>query len=78
MAKDRSLRLARAPDAPASAAGMALGVSVAVAGGAVRGLGRLQEFVGLGIGMAIGFALVIPAAPIALADLWRHPEADRT
>jgi hypothetical protein len=32
MAKDRSLRLVRAPDAPGSAAGMVLGVSVAVEG----------------------------------------------
>ncbi|TMR09684.1 MFS transporter [Nonomuraea turkmeniaca] len=66
-----------APDAPASAAGMVLGVSVAVAGALYVALGRLQELMGLGIGMLIGFALVIPAALIALAVLWRHPEADR-
>lgn len=67
-----------APDAPASAAGMVLGVSVAVAGALYVALGWLQELAGLGIGMVVGFALVIPAAAIALAVLWRHPEANRT
>ncbi|MBF8193230.1 MFS transporter [Nonomuraea sp. K274] len=66
-----------APDAPATATGMVLGVSVAVAGALYVALGWLQEVVGLGTGMVIGFTLTIPAAVIALAVLWRHPETER-
>jgi MFS transporter, FSR family, fosmidomycin resistance protein len=64
-----------APDAPASAAGMVLGVSAALAGALYVALGWLQELVGLSAGLAIGFALASPAALIVLAVLRRHPEA---
>lgn len=37
-------------------------------------LGRHQETVGLDVGVAIGFSMVIPAAAIALIVLARHPE----
>ncbi|MGN9845265.1 MFS transporter [Nonomuraea sp. H19] len=67
-----------APDAPATAAGMVLGVSVAVAGVLYVALGWLQEIAGLGTRMVVGFVLVIPAAAVALGVLWRHPEVDRT
>ncbi|MEU8247207.1 hypothetical protein [Nonomuraea sp. NPDC048916] len=66
-----------APEAPATAAGMVLGVSVALGGALYVALGRLQEIAGLTTGMTIGFALVIPAAAVALAELWRDPEAGR-
>ncbi|WP_160150675.1 MFS transporter [Nonomuraea solani] len=66
-----------APGAPASAAGMVLGVSAALAGALYVALGWLQELLGLTTGMAIGFALASPAALIVLAVLRRHPEADR-
>ncbi|WP_188195965.1 MFS transporter [Nonomuraea sp. SYSU D8015] len=67
-----------APDAPATAAGMVLGMSVAASGVLYVALGWLQEIAGLGAGMVVGFALVIPAAAIALGVLWRYREADRT
>ncbi|MEV6157044.1 hypothetical protein AB0L53_42555 [Nonomuraea sp. NPDC052129] len=63
------------PGAPASAAGMVLGVSAALAGVLYVALGWLQELAGLTGGMAVGFALASPAALIALAVLRRHPQA---
>ncbi|MFI7644192.1 MFS transporter [Nonomuraea sp. NPDC049400] len=66
-----------APGAPASAAGMVLGVSAALAGALYVALGWLQELIGVGGGMAVGFALASPAALIVLAVLRRHPEAGR-
>lgn len=66
-----------APQAPAAAAGMVLGVTAGVAGAIYIGLGRLQEAVGLTAGMTVGFALVLPAAAIALIVLLRHPETAR-
>ncbi|MFI9843626.1 hypothetical protein ACIHFD_41770 [Nonomuraea sp. NPDC051941] len=67
-----------APEAPATAAGMVLGGSVAVAGVLYVAPGWLQALVGLGTGMLIGFTLVIPAALIVLVMLRRHPGARRT
>jgi FSR family fosmidomycin resistance protein-like MFS transporter len=66
-----------APQSPAAAAGMVLGVTAGAAGVLYVGLGRLQELVGLAPGLAAGFALVLPAAALALAVLVRHPEAAR-
>jgi FSR family fosmidomycin resistance protein-like MFS transporter len=54
-----------------------LGVTAGAAGVMYVLLGRLQEAVGMTAGMAAGFALVIPAAAIALGVLVRHPEASR-
>lgn len=66
-----------APQSPATAAGVVLGVTAGAAGVMYVLLGRLQEAVGMTAGMAAGFALVIPAAAIALGVLVRHPEASR-
>lgn len=66
-----------APHSPAAAAGMVLGVTAGLAGAVYIGLGRLQEIVGLTAGMTAGFALVLPAAAIALTVLLRHPETAR-
>jgi FSR family fosmidomycin resistance protein-like MFS transporter len=66
-----------APRAPAAAAGMVLGVAVAVAGAFYVALGWLQELIGLTAGMTLGFALVAPAAFIALIVLLRRPDAAR-
>lgn len=66
-----------APRSPAAAAGMVLGVTVGVAGAIYIGLGRLQEILGLTAGMTTGFALVLPAAIIALTVLLRHPGTAR-
>jgi FSR family fosmidomycin resistance protein-like MFS transporter len=64
-----------APQAPAAAAGVVLGVTTGIAGGLYVALGRLQEMVGLAAGMTVGFAMVVPAALLALAILLRHPAA---
>jgi FSR family fosmidomycin resistance protein-like MFS transporter len=66
-----------APGAPAAAAGMILGTTAAVAGAIYIALGRIQELVGLGPGIAVGFAMVIPAALIALVVFARHPAIAR-
>jgi FSR family fosmidomycin resistance protein-like MFS transporter len=60
-----------APHAPAAAAGMVLGVSIAVAGALYGALGWINQAVGLAAGMTIGFALVAPAAAIGLTVLIR-------
>jgi FSR family fosmidomycin resistance protein-like MFS transporter len=65
------------PHAPAVAAGMVLGVAIAVAGALYVALGWIQQVVGLTAGMSIGFALVVPAAVIAFTVLLRHPETRR-
>jgi len=64
-----------APHAPATASGLVLGVTSGIAGALYIGFGKLQEILGLGAGMAIGFAMVVPAGLIALAVLLRRPEA---
>ena len=64
-----------APGAPATASGMILGLGSALAGAAYVALGRVQETVGLEVGILIGFGMVIPAALIALAVLLRDAEA---
>jgi hypothetical protein len=56
---------------------MLLGMGSALAGIAYVGLGRLQEAVGLDAGIIVGFAMVIPAALIALIVLLRHPSVGR-
>ena len=66
-----------APHAPAAASGTILGVTAGIAGLLYVGLGRLQELAGLTAGMAMGFAMVIPAGAVAMAVLLRHPEAAR-
>lgn len=66
-----------APEAPAAAAGMVLGVTAGVAGTLYIGLGAVQEIAGLTAGMTVGFAMVLPAAAMALTVLIRHPEAAR-
>jgi FSR family fosmidomycin resistance protein-like MFS transporter len=63
-----------APTAPAAAAGMILGTTAAIAGAVYILLGRIQAAVGLDVGIALGFSLVIPASLIALAVFARHPE----
>lgn len=60
------------PDAPASAAGVILGLSTALGAVVYIGVGRIQELAGLTIGMTLGFLLVIPAAAVANAVLRRH------
>ena len=58
---------------------MVLGVSIAVAGALYAALGWINQVVGLATGMAIGFAMVAPAAAIALTVLVRtrnHGVAD--
>ncbi len=59
------------PGAPATAAGMVLGLGSALAGIAYVGLGRIQEAAGLTNGILIGFCMVVPAALISLAVLLR-------
>lgn len=63
-----------APGAPATASGMILGLGSALAGAAYIALGRIQEAVGLEVGILIGFGMVIPAALIALVVLRAAPE----
>ncbi|HEX6872239.1 MAG TPA: MFS transporter [Micromonosporaceae bacterium] len=60
------------PDAPAAAAGMVLGVATAMAGATYVAIGWVQEAIGLTAGMALGFALVVPAAAIALTVVARR------
>jgi MFS transporter, FSR family, fosmidomycin resistance protein len=62
-----------APGAPATASGMLLGLGSALAGGAYVVLGRIQEAAGLEVGVMIGFAMVVPAALIALIVLRSFP-----
>ncbi|MEV0997048.1 hypothetical protein [Nonomuraea sp. NPDC050202] len=52
-------------------------MSAALAGALYVALGWLQELVGVGAGMAVGFGLAGPAALIVLAALRRHPETGR-
>ena len=59
------------PGAPATAAGMVLGLGSALAGIGYIVLGRIQETVGLTYGILIGFSMVVPAALIALVVLVR-------
>ena len=66
-----------APQSPATASGMILGMTSAVAGALYIGLGRLQETIGIDAGIAVGFLMVVPAALIALAVLLRHPNVAR-
>lgn len=66
-----------APQGPAAASGMVLGMTAAVAGALYIALGRLQETVGLETGMTVGFLMVAPAALTALVVLLRHPEVAR-
>jgi MFS transporter, FSR family, fosmidomycin resistance protein len=66
-----------APQSPAAASGMVLGLGVGIAGALYIGLGRLQETLGLDVGMTVGFAMVLPAALVALSVLMRHPQAAR-
>ena len=55
---------------------MILGLGSAMAGAAYVALGRVQETVGLEVGIRIGFWMVIPAVLTALAVLLRDPSAD--
>jgi hypothetical protein len=64
-----------APQTPAAASGVVLGLTTGVAGALYIALGKLQEIIGLLEGMTVGLAMVIPAAAIALAVLLRHPQA---
>jgi FSR family fosmidomycin resistance protein-like MFS transporter len=64
-----------APQTPAAASGVVLGLTTGVAGALYIGLGKLQETIGLMEGMTVGLTMVIPAAAIALAVLLRHPHA---
>jgi FSR family fosmidomycin resistance protein-like MFS transporter len=66
-----------APQAPAAASGMVIGLTAAVAGAVYIGLGRLQEAIGLDAGIAVGFAMVVPAAATGLLVLLRHPAVGR-
>lgn len=66
-----------APRAPAAASGMIIGMTSAVAGVLYIGLGRLQQAIGLDAGIAVGFAMVVPAALTALFVLRRHPSVAR-
>jgi FSR family fosmidomycin resistance protein-like MFS transporter len=59
------------PGAPATAAGMVLGLGSALAGVSYVVLGRVQEAVGLTTGILIGFSMVVPSALIALVVLLR-------
>ena len=63
------------PGAPATAAGMVLGLGSALAGIGYIVLGRIQETVGLTHGILIGFSMVVPAALIALVVLVRGVSA---
>lgn len=66
-----------APHAPAAASGMVIGMTAAVAGALYIGLGRLQQAIGMDAGIAVGFAMVLPAAAIVLLVLVRHPAVAR-
>jgi FSR family fosmidomycin resistance protein-like MFS transporter len=59
------------PGAPATAAGMVLGLGSALAGVSYVVLGRVQEAVGLTTGILIGFSMVVPSGLIALVVLLR-------
>lgn len=63
-----------APDQPAAAAGMVLGLTVGIAGMAYVILGHVQEIWGLGSGMAAGFLAVVPAAYLVLRLFRRYPQ----
>lgn len=63
-----------APQEPASVAGVILGTSTAIGALIYIGLGQVQALAGLTTGMALGFALVLPAAAIAFTVFKRHPE----
>ena len=63
------------PGAPATAAGMVLGLGSALAGIGYIVLGRVQETVGLTHGILIGFSMVVPAALITLVVLLRGATA---
>ena len=63
-----------APQEPASVAGVILGTSTAIGALIYIGLGQVQALAGLTTGMAMGFALVLPAAAIAFTVFKRHPE----
>ena len=56
---------------------MILGLGSALAGAAYIALGRIQEAVGLEVGILIGFAMVIPAALIGFLVL-RSPRGPAT
>jgi len=58
-----------APRAPAAAAGIVIGVGQALAGLLYVGVGALQGVLGLAPTMALTFALLLPAAPIAVRAL---------
>jgi FSR family fosmidomycin resistance protein-like MFS transporter len=60
-----------APDSPAAAAGMVLGVGSALAGVLYVALGVLQEAYGLAPGLKVAFFLVLPAAALAALVLAR-------
>jgi MFS transporter, FSR family, fosmidomycin resistance protein len=62
------------PGAPATAAGMVLGLGSALAGVSYVVLGRVQEAVGLTTGILIGFSMVVPSALIALVVLLRDSD----
>jgi FSR family fosmidomycin resistance protein-like MFS transporter len=66
-----------APQAPAAASGMIVGMTSAVAGVLYVGLGRLQQSIGLDAGIAVGFVMVVPAAVTAFIVLARHPDVAR-
>jgi FSR family fosmidomycin resistance protein-like MFS transporter len=63
-----------APHSPASASGMILGMTSAVAGTLYIALGRLQQTIGLDAGMVVGFSMVIPAAALTAIVLGRFAE----
>ena len=58
-----------APQNPAAAAGVVLGVGSAIAGLAYVGVGALQGWIGLAPAMTLVFALLVPAAVIAYRAL---------
>ena len=58
-----------APQNPAAAAGVVLGVGSAIAGLAYVGVGALQGWIGLAPAMTLVFALLVPAAVIAFRAL---------
>jgi MFS family permease len=61
-----------APQTPAAASGVVLGLSTGVAGALYVAFGKLQETIGLMEGMTVGLAMVIPSAAVALAVPLRH------
>ena len=60
---------ASAPEAPAAAAGVVLGVGNALAGALYVGVGALQGFAGMVPAVGLTFALVIPAAMLTARAL---------